>query len=243
LVGAPGGDGFLVHFISALITVPGSPVSVQAAAGTEEASVSWGTPFSSGGSPITGYTVTSSPGGLTCNAGPNAYGCTVAGLTGGQSYTFTVTATNSRGSSAPSSPSDPVTPAGDNRGGGDGGGNGGDGDRSAPPPPDPPRPGTPSGDSTPPSKPGGLKITRRTGTVTLSWSAARDNAGVTGYRVYQFVRNGWTQVAGKSATTRTFSARLRSKARFQIRAFDAAGNLSAPLTSGWLAPKPAKRRA
>jgi Fibronectin type III domain/FG-GAP repeat len=241
LVGAPGSDGFFVHFISALITVPDVPVSAQAVAGTESAGVSWGAPFSSGGSPITGYTVTSSPGGFTCQTGPNAFGCTVSGLTGGQSYTFTVTAENSRGSSAPSSPTGPVTPASVQSGGG--GDHSGDPDRSAPPA-DPPRTVTPAGDTTPPSKsPGAFKITRRASSITLSWGAAKDDTGVAGYRIYQYARGAWTQVATKSASARSITVKVRSKTRFQVRAFDAAGNLSAPLVSGWLAPKPVKRRA
>ena len=72
-------------------------------------SVSWTTPSSDGGSPITGYTVTASPGG-TCTATPPSTTCTIGGLTNGTAYTFTVVATNAVGSSAPSAPSSAVTP-------------------------------------------------------------------------------------------------------------------------------------
>ena len=55
------------------------------------------------------YTVTSSPGALTAT-GPGSP-LTVAGLTNGTPYTFTVTAKNSVGPSVASLPSIPVTPS------------------------------------------------------------------------------------------------------------------------------------
>jgi titin len=63
-----------------------------------------------GGSGITGYTVTASPGGavLACSASP----CVFTGLTNGSSYTFNVHATNAVGNSAESSSSAAVVPAG-----------------------------------------------------------------------------------------------------------------------------------
>jgi hypothetical protein len=91
-------------------TVPGSPIGVTAAAGNGNAYVSFTAPVSNGGSPISGYTVKSSPGGFTATA-PTATPVTVSGLTNGVAYTFTVTATNTVGTSGPSTPSTPVTPA------------------------------------------------------------------------------------------------------------------------------------
>ncbi len=87
---------------------PGAPTNASASAAPGQATVSFTAPASDGGSPITGYTVTSSPGGLTgtCSASP----CTVTGLTDGTSYTFSVHATNAVGSSAESAPSAAVTP-------------------------------------------------------------------------------------------------------------------------------------
>ena len=92
----------------AAATVPAAPSGVLAMAGAGSADVSWVAPTSDGGSPITGYTVTASPGGATCTA--TTTHCTVKGLTGGTAYAFTVTAANTVGTSAASEASVPVTP-------------------------------------------------------------------------------------------------------------------------------------
>jgi hypothetical protein len=88
------------------ISVPGSPTSVSAVAGNTQATVSFTAPINDGGSAITGYTVTSSPGGFTASGSSSPI--IVTGLTNGISYTFTVVATNSAGNSAPSASSSPV---------------------------------------------------------------------------------------------------------------------------------------
>ena len=93
------------------VTVPGAPTGVIATPGDTQAQVSWSAPLATGGSPITGYTVTSSPQGRTCAWPAGPLGCTVTGLANGQPYTFTVTATNSVGTGPSSSASAPVTPA------------------------------------------------------------------------------------------------------------------------------------
>jgi predicted RNA-binding protein with TRAM domain len=90
-------------------TAPGAPTGVTATAGNAQASVSWVAPASTGGAAITGYTVTSTPGGKTCTT-TSALSCTVSALTNGTAYTFTVTATNSAGDGPASAPSNSVTP-------------------------------------------------------------------------------------------------------------------------------------
>ena len=89
-------------------TVPGKPTGVTALAGSASASVAW-TAGSANGSPIVGFTATSSPDGKTC-ATTGALTCIVDSLTVGQEYTFTVAATNGIGTGPDSDPSIPVTP-------------------------------------------------------------------------------------------------------------------------------------
>ena len=91
-------------------TAPGAPTGVSATAGAGSATVSWVAPAADGGSAVTGYTVTSLPGGMTCTT-TGATQCVVAGLTNGTAYTFTVTATNAAGTSPASAASAPITPA------------------------------------------------------------------------------------------------------------------------------------
>jgi len=92
-----------------VISVPGAPTAATATRGNAQANVSWTAPASTGGSPITGYTVTSSPGSFTCTTA--ALNCNVTGLTNGTSYTFTVVATNTVGNGAASAASNAVIPA------------------------------------------------------------------------------------------------------------------------------------
>lgn len=91
-----------------VVTVPDAPTSVSAVAGNSQATVSFTAPVNNGGSSITGYTVTSSPGGFTATGSSSPI--TVTELSNGTAYTFTVVATNSVGNSVASAPSASVTP-------------------------------------------------------------------------------------------------------------------------------------
>ena len=99
---------FIGGTASAPATVPGAPTSPVATAGNTQASVAFTAPASDGGSVITGYTVTSSPGNLTSTGASSPR--VVTGLSNGTSYTFTVVATNAVGNSSPSVASAAVTP-------------------------------------------------------------------------------------------------------------------------------------
>jgi hypothetical protein len=89
--------------------VPTAPTSVTASAAKGfQAAVGWAA-STARGSAITGYTVTSSPGGLIATSNGNMLTATVSGLAEGTSYTFTVKANSAIGASAPSSPSGSMT--------------------------------------------------------------------------------------------------------------------------------------
>jgi uncharacterized protein (TIGR02145 family) len=87
---------------------PGAPTITVATAIYKQATVFFTAPEPNGSSAITGYTVTSSPEGLTATGA--TFPLTVLGLTNGTSYTFTVVATNAAGNSVASSASTAVIP-------------------------------------------------------------------------------------------------------------------------------------
>jgi uncharacterized delta-60 repeat protein len=92
-------------------TSPSAPtIGTATTASATSATVTFTAPASNGGSAITSYTATSSPGGLTGTlAGATAGTITISGLTASTAYTFTVTATNSEGTSTASSASNSIT--------------------------------------------------------------------------------------------------------------------------------------
>jgi|GEM_PF-1164116 len=90
------------------VALPGAPTSVTAVAGNAQATVTFSAPASTGGSPITGYTVTSTPGGLTVSGAASPL--TFTGLSNGVTYTFAVAATTAVGTGPVSSASAGVTP-------------------------------------------------------------------------------------------------------------------------------------
>jgi hypothetical protein len=93
-----------------------------------------------------------------------------------------------------------------------------------PTPPPPPPPPTPPADTAAPSAPAGLQATAGNSQVSLTWSAASDNVGVAGYRLY---RDG-TQIAAPAATSYTDAGLTNGRGYvYTVRAVDAAGNLSA----------------
>lgn len=96
-------------FTTAATTVPGAPTIGTAYPLNAAASVNFTPPASTGGTPITSYTATSSPGGFTGTGASSPV--LVAGLTNGVAYTFTVKATNAVGTGAASAASNSVTPS------------------------------------------------------------------------------------------------------------------------------------
>jgi subtilisin family serine protease len=92
----------------AAATAPTEPLNVTATTGDTRVAVRWSSPSSDGGSAITSYKATSSPGAFSCTTATNA--CVVPGLTNGVAYTFTVTATNAFGTSPASAVSNEVIP-------------------------------------------------------------------------------------------------------------------------------------
>jgi endoglucanase len=121
---------------------------------------------------------------------------TVTGLAAASTHTYTVVAVDAAGNVSPASA--PVTATTD------------------------PAPL----DNEPPGNPSDLRSTAQTDrTISLAWTAARDNVEVTGYRIFE----GATQVGTSSTTTFTVDDLAPSSTHtYTVKAFDAAGNVSAP---------------
>jgi len=91
--------------------VPSAPRNLTAVASNASAIVSWDPPASSGTKPVTGYEVTSNPGGITVvTSGATTTNARVGGLTNGVAYAFTARARNAAGLGVPSAASNSVVP-------------------------------------------------------------------------------------------------------------------------------------
>ena len=89
-------------------TVPGAPTIGTATGGNAQASVTFTAPASDGGSAITGYRVTSTPGSITATGSSSPI--VITGLSNGTAYTFKVAAQNIVGYGAESAASNSITP-------------------------------------------------------------------------------------------------------------------------------------
>jgi len=91
--------------------VPDAPTQVMATAGNGQATVQWTAPAPNGGTPVTRYTVVSSPDGRTAmTPDGTTTQATVTGLTNDTPYTFTVRAENAFGPGPASAASSAVVP-------------------------------------------------------------------------------------------------------------------------------------
>jgi hypothetical protein len=95
---------------------PDAPDQVAAFGAAGTGYVGWNPVLVDNGSAVRTYTVTASPGGASVTVPAASFArrgyAVVPGLADGTAYTFTVTASNAVGTSAPSLPSAPVTPSG-----------------------------------------------------------------------------------------------------------------------------------
>jgi len=98
----------LLSSVVSVTTLPSPPTNLSVSSYSDTAATISFT-RSSGSASVTNYTVTSSPSGLT-GTGTNPP-ITVSGLTANTSYTFTITATNSQGTSVASTATDSITTA------------------------------------------------------------------------------------------------------------------------------------
>jgi CHRD domain/Bacterial Ig-like domain (group 3)/Divergent InlB B-repeat domain len=96
-----------VAFATVPPTVPDSAIITNATAGNAQIAVAFDAPVATGGSPVIDYTVTCGTVSQVGTASP----ILVTGLTNGVTYTCTVVARNTTGTSPRSAPSNAVTPA------------------------------------------------------------------------------------------------------------------------------------
>ena len=173
----------VVGYLRALRQVPTSPTEIQGVGHANGAFVSWRVP-DDGGSPITGYLVTASPGNYHVTVSgpfdPSGYASTdFPGLVNGVAYVFDVRAQNAIGWGADGSAVDPTAVG-------------------APPPPPPAPLQAPWSASAAVTGPG---------TVTVSWQVPDDAAaeGITGYQVTTLPGGTTTTAAGTTVASTVVS--------------------------------------
>ncbi|WP_051950815.1 endo-1,4-beta-xylanase [Actinacidiphila yeochonensis] len=179
-------------------TTPPSAPSGLTVSGTTSSSVSLSWSPATDAVGVTGYDVYR---GSTLAGSTTTTTFTDSGLTPSTAYTYTVKAKDAAGNvSAASTAATATTQAGSG-----------------------------TGDTTPPSAPTNLAVSGTTSSsVSLTWTAATDNVGVTGYDVYR----GSTLAGSSTSTSFTDSGLTAATAyTYTVKAKDAAGNVSAASTA------------
>ena len=90
---------------------------------------------------------------------------------------------------------------------------------------DPPPPPPPPADTSPPTAPGALSATATRNALTITWPAASDDRGVTGYRL---TLNGGPALSLTTAGYVATALDCQAPYAIDVRAVDAAGNVGAP---------------
>ena len=193
------------------VGLPGVPTAVKAVGGITQATVSWTAPAITAGAPLSSYRVTANPGGGTCSYSVPATGtpsnsCIVTGLSGGQSYTFSVVSIGPAGTSASSISSSATLVTG------------------------------------PPSPPGGVSAQASPGAALVSWLAPTNVGGsaITSYTVtsspgsktctYTVPKTGVTNSCTVTGLTNGTSYTFTVVATNQIGSHSVASAPSSPVT-------------